>query len=838
MSIGREVIPVPIEDEMRRSYLDYAMSTIIARALPDVRDGLKPVQRRILYVMRMLNLTPDSSYTKSAKVCGQTSGDFHPHGEAIIYPTLVRMAQDFSMRYPLIQGQGNFGSVDGDPPAAMRYTEVRLTPLAMEMLEDIDRETVDWQPNYLQTLEEPLLLPSKFPNLLCNGGTGIAVGMATNMPPHNLGEVVNALLFRIENPDCDVEALMKHLPGPDFPTAGLVLGTKGIRNAYETGRGSIVMQAKTQIEPMDSGKSAIVVTELPYQVNKARLMETIAELVKQRKVDGITDLNDYSDRQGMRMVVELRRDANPHKILNFLYKHTALRTTFGVITLALVDQVPRVMPLTSVLDEYLKHRRTVITRRTQYELHRAKQRGHILEGLIKAVDILDELIALIRRSESADAARREMVLTYNFTVAQADAILAMQLRSLARLEQQRVEDEYRDLLRKIASLEDILTDAVRLTSILKDELKELRNKHADERRTRILTQEATEITDEDLIPEEESLVTISRDGYIKRVGMDSYRSQKRGGKGIRASSTKAEDEIASIFQVSTHSYLLFFTDKGRVYRLKAYELPESSRQSKGTPIINYIAIESGEQVTAWQTVRQLGGRGYLTMVTRKGEIKRTEIGFFQNLRANGLRAFDIEDGDELGWVHHTTGRDEIVIITREGMSIRFKEDDVRGRGRAAGGVRAIRLGTDDVCVSCNVIDPESTMLVVAENGYGKRTAMHEYRIQTRGGKGILTMKVTDKTGPVIGAAMVNRNDRVLLVTSMGKGIRIRMEEVRSIGRNTQGVRLINLGDADKVASVARLDLDPEKDDELRELAEAAEPDVAVVSISDDSDDEE
>lgn len=789
---------------MKRSYLDYAMSVIIARALPDVRDGLKPVQRRIAYVMRQLNLTPDSSHTKSAKVCGETTANYHPHGQEVVYPTLVRLAQDFNMRYPLVDGQGNFGSVDGDPPAAMRYTEVRLAPISMEMLTDIEKDTVDWLPNYLQTTDEPTVLPTKFPNLLCNGGSGIAVGMATNIPPHNLTEVIDAVIYRVDHPQCSLSEIMRFLPGPDFPTGGLILGTKGIHQAYETGRGSIVMQAKTQIEPMDGGKSAIVVTELPYQVNKARLIEQIAELVKLRKVEGITDLADYSDRTGMRVVIELRRDVNPNRMLNYLFKHTQLRTSFGVILLALVDNVPRVLSVVDALDYFILHRKDVIFRRTQYELYRAKSRAHVLEGLQIAVNFLDEIIRLIRASETADAARRAMIARFGLTAIQADAILSMQLRQLARLEQQRVEDEYKGLLLDIARLEYILTDSHRIEQILKEELKILKEKHGDARRTRIMKQEAEEISEEDLIPEEETLVTITRDGYIKRVSMDAYRSQKRGGKGVIAATTKEEDEIAHMFQVSTHHYILFFTDRGRVYRLKAYEIPESSRQARGTPVINFININSDEKVTATFALRDFSGGGYLTMITRLGEIKRTELIDFANLRTNGLNAFDIEEGDSLGWVLHTNGKDSIILITRHGLSIHFKETDVPDRSRAAGGVRAIRLSKEDIVVGACKVNLDETLIVVAENGFGKRTNLKEYRPQGRGGKGIITMNVTKRTGYVVGAEVVNKDDRLVITTANSKGIRLRVGEIRTIGRNAQGVKLINLGDGDRVSAIAKV----------------------------------
>ncbi len=1225
---------------MKRSYLDYAMSVIIARALPDVRDGLKPVQRRILYVMRELGLTPDSAHTKSAKVCGETTANYHPHGQEVVYPTLVRMAQDFNMRYPLVDGQGNFGSIDGDPPAAMRYcvtgdtlvrteqglipigqlaqteeidilvrsaggrvqratrwfdcgehptlrvrtrygfelqgtpnhpvlvcvadssgkprlawktldslqigdylvidrgeseaqaepvdltayyptfaegsrvrrhslpthldeslatlmgaliaegtlaserieftctpgefadefvrcwercfpdcrlhrwlrapvgfgkrlfwqmqvvsqqvvrflnhlglsgrsaergvpavilrspqavqaaflralfegdgaversgrslmrvslvsssqrllqqvqvmllsfgivarlgkeargstyrltingsdnlqryqqrigflseakrkalaemvasmsgralsktdavpflsqyvrrmanrhrewlgkhnfdrfsrladavpkllealspedaeflcaliesryffdpvvsiegggvqrvysirvdsechsfvangfinhnTEVRLTPIAMEMLADIDKETVDWMPNYLQSTEEPVVLPARFPNLLCNGGSGIAVGMATNIPPHNLSEVVDALIYRLEHPNCTLEPILKILPGPDFPTGGLILGTRGIRQAYETGRGSIVMQAKTQIEPLDGGKSAIVITELPYQVSKARLIEQIAQLVKSGKLEGITDIADYSDRTGMRVVIELRRDVNPNRMLNNLLKHTPLRTTFGAILLALVDNVPRVMSLLDLMDHYLAHRRAVILRRTRYELYRAKSRAHVLEGLQIAVNFLDELIRLIRRSETAEVARREMIKRFGLTAIQADAILAMQLRQLARLEQEKIADEYRGLLREMMRLEHILTDPRRVEQIMKEELLALKEKFGDARRTRIVAREAEEISEEDLIPEEETLVLITRDGYIKRVSLDAYRSQKRGGKGVIATTAREEDEVEHLFQVSTHHYILFFTDRGRVYRLKAYEIPETSRQAKGTPVINYISIQPDEKVTATVSVRDFESEGYLTMITRGGEIKRTQLSEFANLRSNGLNAFDLEVGDSLGWVLHTSGNDDILLVTQAGFAIRFPEKDVPVRSRTAGGVIAIRLTKGDTLVAACRVMPGALLLVVSENGYGKCTPLREYRVQSRGGKGILTMNVTRKTGRVVAAEVVEKDDKLILVTANGKGIRLRVDDLRITGRIAQGVKLIDLAESDRVAAVTRI----------------------------------
>jgi DNA gyrase subunit A len=799
-----EIEIVPLEEELSRSYLGYAMSTIIARALPDVRDGLKPVQRRILYAMREMGVTPNSAHVKCAAVCGETMKRFHPHGNEALYATLVRMAQDFSMRYPLIDGQGNFGSVDGDPPAAMRYTECRLSPLAMEMMEDIDKETVDWQPNYDQSTMEPMVLPGKFPNFICNGGSGIAVGMATNVPPHNLREVVDAITHLIDHPQASVADLMKHLPGPDFPTAGLILGTKGIREAYETGRGQIIMQAKTQIEPMDGGKQAIVITELPYQVNKAKLIEQIANLVKGKRVDGITGIEDLTDRTGMRVVIELRRDVNPHKVLNFLLKHTPMRLSFGVIMLALEDGVPRVLNLKQVLQNYIQHRREVIVRRTRYELYRAQQRAHILEGLQVVVRFLDEIIRIIRQSENSEVARRALMRRFGFTQIQAEAILSMQLRQLTALEQQRLEDEYKGLLQEIAYLEDILVDEKRVAQIIKQELKELKDKYGDERRTRIIAREPEEIGEEDMIPDEEMLVTITRDGYIKRLPLDTYRSQRRGGKGVIATTTKEEDTLEHIFQVSTHHYILFFTDRGRVYRLKAYEVPQATRQARGTAIINLIRIEPGEKITAAVSIADFSPDKYLVMGTRHGEVKRIALSEFANLRANGLFAFDLEEGDELGWVQVTTGDNELVFVTRRGMSLRFHESDVRPMGRAAGGVRGIQLGKDDAVVALVKAYRERDLLVISEKGYGKRTPFSEYRVQGRGGKGIITFNVTQRTGLLVDAKSVLPDDRIIAVTAQGKAIRVPVSQIRRTGRNAQGVRIMTPDAGDYVTALARI----------------------------------
>jgi DNA gyrase subunit A len=794
---------VKVEEELGRSYVNYAMSVIIARALPDVRDGLKPVQRRILYAMRTLNLTPDSGHKKCAKICGETSGDYHPHGDAVIYPALVRMAQSWSLRYPLVDGQGNFGSIDGDNPAAMRYTEARLTRLAVEMMEDLDRETIDWRLNYAQEKNEPTVFPGKFPNLLCNGSQGIAVGMATNLPPHNLTEVCNAILMRLDNAECTLDQVMEVLPGPDFPTYGIIMGTKGIRSAYESGRGSIVLQAKTMIEPGDAGKSLIVVTEIPYQVAKEALIKSIAAIAKERRFDGILNVNDYSDKRGMRIEIEVRRDVNPNKALNYLLKHTNLRTTFGAIMLSLVDEAPRTSPLITLLDEYIKHRRDVIDRRTRYELYRALDEVHLNEGYQIARRFLDEIIATIRAASDPNSARVDLIRKFGMSAFQANAVLAMPLRRLTQLEQKSLEEDYIDALERVQNLFDILNDFARLNKVLRDEVIALRDKFGDERRSKIQTREAGDFTEEDLIPEEEAIISISRDGYIKRVSIDAYRQQKRGGKGVN-NTQKADDEPAHLFQVSTHHFILFFTDRGRVYRLKGYEIPESGRYSRGMPVINYINIIGGERVTATVSVKDIQGEGFLTLITRKGEVKRTALNAFSNIRNNGLIAFDIEEGDELGWALKTRGKDDVILVTHGGQSIRFNEQDATSRSRAAGGVRAISLRNGDIVQSAAVVFEGATLLVVSEHGFGKRTALSEYRVQGRGGSGILTMQVTDKTGPLIGAEMVEDDDRLLVMTVNGKGIRVRVKEIRTTGRVAQGVKLINLAAGDSVRSIARI----------------------------------
>ena len=801
---------IDIEQELRRSYLGYAVSTLVSRALPDIRDGFKPVARRILTAMRELGVGANSARIKCAKVVGETMGNYHPHGDSSIYGTLVRLAQDFSMRYPLIDPQGNFGSVDGDPPAAHRYTECRLTALAMEMMEDMERDTVDFRPNYDQSRREPIVMPGKFPNFLCNGGEGIAVGMSTSVPPHNLREVVDACLYALDHPESTPDDLMKFIPGPDFPTSGLILGTKGAREAYRTGRGRVIMQAQLQIEPMDNGKNAIVVTELPYQVNKSRLIEHIAELVRHKKVEGITDINDFSDKHGMRVVIELRRDVMPRRIVNFLLKHTALRQTFGIIMLALVNGQPRLLNLAQVIGLYLTHRKEIIVRRTRYELARIKQAAHRLEGLQIALNFLDEIIALIRAAPSGEVARSQMVERFGLTQIQAEAILNMQLRQISQLERARIEDDYKGQLKEMARLEDILVTPARVVKIIKEELRYLRDKFGDDRKSRILPTEADDITEDDLIPEEKTLVTISRDGYIKRVPIDTYRTQKRGGRGVQAANLKDEDALAHLFVATTTHYILFFTDRGRVYRLKAYEVPATSRQARGQHINNFIQVEPGDKITAILPMKDLSVGGYLLLATDFGEIKRTELSEFANLRVNGKKCFDIEEGDNLRWVKHTDGEQELIMVTSSGMSIRFKESDIRVSGHTSGGVRGIEMrdpktkALKDRVVAMDVVTGTSQLLVCSANGYGKRTDFTDYRDQSRGGRGLITMNVTSKTGPIVDAAVVEPDDKLMVLTESGVAIRMDIAPIRKTGRSAQGVRLINLNDGDRVTTIEPL----------------------------------
>ncbi len=801
--IAREVVPVNIEDQMREAFLLYSMSFITQRAIPDVRDGLKPVHRRILWTMHENNMAPGGAWYKSARVVGDVMGKYHPHGDSAIYDTIVGMAQTFKTRYPLVDGHGNFGSIDGDSAAAMRYTEVRMAALTAEMVADISRETVDMVPNYDEKLLEPVVLPSRIPNLLVNGSMGIAVVYTTNIPPHNMREVVNALLMYMDNPEVTIDELMTVIPGPDFPTAGLILGTNGIKQAYTTGRGSITMQGKTTIET-EGGRASIVITEIPFQVLKSRLIEQIAELAKEKKLTEVATLNDYSDRHGMRVVVELKRDAQPRKVLNYLLKHTSLRTNFSATMLALVDGQPRLLTLKDFLRHYLEHRKEITRRRSNYELRQLKEHAHILEGFRIALFNLDPVIQTIKESPDPGTARRNLMERFALSHPQATAILEMQLRRLTGLEQKKIEDDYRQTLKRIAYLEDLLSDPEKVAAVIREDLKEIRDKYGDERRTRIVEMEASQIGEEDTIPEEDMIVTVTRDGYIKRVPMNTYRSQGRGGRGIIAANSREEDALAHLFIATTHHYILFFTDKGKVYRLKAYEVPPASRTAMGTAIINLIPIESGERITATVPIRSLDAEGYLVMSTEKGVIKKTTISEFNTARKGGLIAMNIEDGDELRWVHITDGEAEIMLITEHGQAVRFHESNVRSMGRGAAGVRGATLREGDRIISMTVSRPDADLLVVTNKGYGKRTPVSEYRTSNRGTLGVITMKLGDKIGNLVDAKVVDDDDKLLLMTRNGIVIRIRVKDIRRCGRSTQGVKLINVEEGDRVVSVERV----------------------------------
>jgi len=792
---GRDIVT-----EMRSSFLDYAMSVIVSRALPDVRDGLKPVHRRILYAMSELGITPDKPFKKSARIVGEVIGKYHPHGDAAVYDTMVRMAQDFNMRYMLVEGHGNFGSVDGDGAAAMRYTEARLSKIAMEMLRDLNKETVDFVPNYDGEEREPSVLPSRFPNLLVNGVSGIAVGMATNIPPHNLGEVIDGILAMIENPDITPLELMEHIQGPDFPTGGYILGRQGIRQAYATGRGTIVMRARTSIEET-GGKARIIVHELPYQVNKAKLVERIAELVRDKHIDGITDLRDESDRNGMRVVIELRRDVNPSVVLNNLYKHTPMQSNFGVNMLALVDGEPKVLNLRDVLYYYLQHQITVIRRRTEYDLKKAEERAHILEGLRIALDNLDDVIALIRASRTTEEAREGLISRFGLSVAQAQAILDMRLQRLTGLERQKIEDEYKELQVKIAEYKAVLADEKLVLNIIGEELKDIRERFNDERRTEI-TFEADNIEDEDLIPREEVVVTITHTGYVKRLPVSTYRSQKRGGKGVIGMETKEDDFVEHLFTTNSHHTLLFFTNKGKAYRLKAWEIPELGRTARGTPIINLLQIDQGETINAVIPIENMEDGKYLFFATRRGIVKKTPLADFANIRKAGLIAILLREDDELVGVKLTDGSRTVIMGTSHGMSICFPEQDVRPMGRSAAGVKGIHLSEGDQVVGMDVVEDEKEVLIVTAKGYGKRTPVSEYRLQTRGGKGIKTLNVTEKNGRVVGLKVAGAKQDLMIMTAAGTLIRTGIDGISSMGRNTQGVRLINIREDDEVATVA------------------------------------
>ena len=798
-----KILPVNLEQEMRNSYIDYAMSVIVSRALPDVRDGLKPVHRRILYAMQEAGMTSGKPYKKSARIVGEVLGKYHPHGDSSVYDAIVRMAQDFSMRYMLADGHGNFGSVDGDPAAAMRYTEVRMSKISELMLQDIDKDTVDFVPNYDESLKEPSVLPSKYPELLVNGTSGIAVGMATNIPPHNMNEVIDGVLMLIDNPDASVEELMTVIKGPDFPTGSLIMGTAGIRDAYTTGRGSVKMRAKAHVETMSNGKPRIVVTELPYQVNKARLIEKIADLAREKQIEGITDLRDESDRNGMSIVIELRKDVNPDIMLNQLYKHTQLQETFGVIMLALVDNQPRVLTLKEVLHYYILHQEDVITRRTRYELAKAEARAHILEGLTIALDHLDAVITTIRESQTADIARAALMDGFKLSEKQAQAILDLRLQRLTGLEREKIEEEYQEILKRIEWLKSVLADESKIMAIIKEELSQVKAKFGDERRTTI-TYDMSEMNEEDLIADEDVVVTISHNNYIKRMKLDTYNKQNRGGQGILGMATKEGDFVENILITTTHHTILFYTSRGRVYYLKAYQIAEASRQARGTALINLLKLEKGEKITAVLQVREYNPEKFLFMATKKGIVKKVQLSEFNTNRKLGVIALKLDDDDELIGVKQTDGQKKIVLGTRNGYAIIFDEEEVRPMGRTARGVKGIKLRAGDEVVGMDTIKRDSEILTVTAGGYGKRTRVEEYSSHHRGAMGIINLRVTEKTGEVVGLKVVREGQELMLISTNGIIIRTGIDKISVIGRDAQGVIIMKTAEADKVASMAIL----------------------------------
>ncbi|WP_438433598.1 DNA gyrase subunit A [Gorillibacterium sp. sgz500922] len=806
-----------ISSEMRESFMEYAMSIIVQRALPDVRDGLKPVHRRILYAMSELGMSPDKPYKKSARIVGEVIGKYHPHGDSAVYETMVRMAQDFSLRYPLVDGHGNFGSIDGDSAAAMRYTEARLSKMAMELLRDLNKETVDFIPNYDGEEIQPDVLPSRFPNLLVNGSSGIAVGMATNIPPHNLGEVIDGLKALVDNPEITPLELMQYIKGPDFPTGGYILGREGIKQAYATGRGSVTMRAKAEIEEV-GGKARIIVHELPYQVIKARLISNIAELVRDKRIDGITDLRDESDRNGMRIVIELRRDVNPSVVLNNLYKHTAMQSNFGIILLALVNKEARILTLKDMLYYYLEHQKEVIRRRTAFELKKAEARAHILLGLRIALDHLDEVIQLIRTSPTTEVARDGLMSRFDLSFEQAQAILDMRLARLTGLERDKIEAEYAELMERIAEYKAILGDENLVLDIIMEELGEIRDKFNDERRTEITVGEDS-ILDEDLIPQEDVIITLSHTGYVKRLPVNTYRSQRRGGRGVIGMDTKEDDFVEHLFVSNTHQYLMFFTDKGKAYRLKAYEIPVMSRTARGTPIINLLQIEQGEKISAVIPIPADESESYLFFATREGIVKKTPLDDYKYIRKGGLIAVHLREEDRLVGVKLTDGKQEIIMGTQQGMSIRFPEQDVRSMGRAATGVKGISIGEDDAVISMDVVSENDSVLIVTAKGFGKRTPMSDYRSQSRGGKGIKTLNITPKNGLVVGLNVVKDDEDLMIITTQGTIIRMSMDGINLMGRNTQGVRLINIKEDDEVATVSRVEKSEDPEDAAEEESE-------------------
>ena len=794
-----------IYDEMKNSYIDYAMSVIVSRALPDVRDGLKPVHRRILYGMSQLGTTPDKPHKKSARIVGEVMGKYHPHGDSSIYDAMVKLAQNFSTRYPLVDGHGNFGSIDGDGAAAMRYTEARMSPFSLQMVRDIEKDTVDFMDNFDGEEKEPVVLPSRVPNLLINGSNGIAVGMATSIPPHNLGEVIDACVKMIDDENCTMEDLIKIIKGPDFPTGAQIMGKKAVHDAYMTGRGKIQVRSKCQIEETTRGRMRIIVTEIPFQVNKARLIESMADLVKNKKVEGITAIRDESSREGMRIVIELKKDTNPNVILNRLYKHTALQSSFSMIMLALVNGEPKILNLYQILDEYLKHQKVVITRRTKFDLNKAEARAHILEGLLIALDNIDEVIKVIR--ESYDDAKERLMVRFGLTEIQAKAILDMRLARLQGLEREKLENEHAELMKKIAYYKEILADEHKLMGVIKDELLEIKDKYGDKRRTSFI-KDTGEIDEETLIDEETVAITLTHLGYIKRMPEDTFKAQKRGGKGIVGLTTRDSDFVKDLVMVSTHDTLLFFTDKGKVFKMKGYEIPEASRTAKGTPVINFLNLDSGERVTAIIPMRDYNEDDYLVMATLKGTIKKTPIDQFENIRNNGLIAINLKEDDRLIGVSDARGDENIYIVTKMGKAIAFSGDEVRSIGRTAAGVRAINLEDDDEVVAMELDDGTSKarMFVLTENGYGKRTSLDEYRLQSRGGKGVMTYDKTkfEKTGYIVGAALVTTDDEIMIINSSGVIIRIRAKEVSTSGRTTQGVKIMKVDEDDRIVSFAKV----------------------------------
>lgn len=827
---GGRILPINLVGEMKRSFISYAMAVIISRALPDVRDGLKPVHRRILYAMDELSMQPDKPFRKSARLVGDVLGKYHPHGDKAVYDAMVRLAQPFSTRYPLVEGHGNFGSVDGDPAAAMRYTEARMSRLTLEMLRDLDKNTVDFYPNFDETLMQPAVLPARYPNLLVNGSNGIAVGMATNIPPHNLGEAVDACAAMIDNPDITIDELMNYIPGPDFPTGGVIMGDVGIRHAYFTGRGKILVRAKSEIEQYKADRSRIIVTEIPYQVNKAKLVEKIAELVHEKRVDGISDLRDESSRAGMRIVIELKKDVNANVVLNNLYKHTQLQDTFGVIMIALVNGEPKVLNLREMLYHYIAHQKDVVTRRTQFDLDKARERLHILEGLMIALDNIDEVIAIIKASANGAEAKERLIARFGFSERQAQAILDMRLQRLTGLEREKLEAEYGELKRTVEYLASLLADEGKLMSVVKDEMLEIRRRFADPRRTEI-TKIVEDIDMDDIIQEEDMVVTCTHHGYIKRIAEATYRTQRRGGVGISAGATREEDFLEDIFVTSTHSYIMFFTNKGRAFRIKCYSIPEASRTAKGTPIVNLLQLQTGEFVTAAFPIGRQTEGGYLVLCTRQGVIKKTPLSDFSNIRKGGLIAQNLREGDELISVALSAGDDEFIIGTRDGMSIRFSEQDVRSMGRNASGVRAIKLSEGDCVVDMSMVKPGSCVIAITENGMGKRTEEDAYRVQGRAGKGIIAMNITEKTGKLVCLKVSEGNEDLMLIRDDGVVIRVPVDTISVISRNTQGVRLMKIDEGHRVASVA---LAPHNDDEPQKGGEESDGEISNANENADS----